>query len=190
MSDKSFAEHVGVHLGVLAGYVVFTGLVTTEAYYAVFGIRYQTLQFPAAHIVYRGLTILPAAPSLLIPLLLALVWLVIGDRRYSAPNPRPLGATLAMYVAAVLIVLVTYRLAWASGVDAGQQDALSSSSTLPRIEALAIDKVEFPPKRGDAILWLDGDELIAFTPLENLTSLPILKRISRSDIHGLATTSD
>jgi hypothetical protein len=189
MSDKSFVEHVGLHLGVLAGYVIFTGLVTTEAYYAAFGIRYQTLQFPAAHILYRGMTILPAAPSLLIPLALALVWLVIGDTRYSEPNPRPFGATLAMYAAAVLIVLVTYRVAWGSGVQAGQQDALSSSSTLPRIETVKVDDVEMPPKLGDAILWLDANELIAFTPLENLTSVPVLKRILRSEIHGLGTSS-
>jgi hypothetical protein len=190
MSDKSFAEHVGVHLGVLAGYVVFTGLVTTEAYYAVFGLRYQTLQFPATHILYRGMTILPASPSLLIPLMLALVWLVIGDRRYSEPNPRPFGSTLAMYAAAILVVLVTYRLAWNSGVQAGQHDALSSSSRLPKIETVKVDDMEIPPKLGDAILWLDSNELIAFTPLENLTSVPILKRIMRSEIHGLSTSSD
>jgi hypothetical protein len=52
-----------------------------------------------------------------------------------------------------------------------------------------VDDVEMPPKLGDAILWLDANELIAFTPLENLTSVPVLKRILRSEIHGLGTSS-
>ena len=181
MSERSFSERVAAHLSVLAAYVVFTGLVTTEAYYSVFGIRYQTLQFSATHILYRGLTIIAGDPWLAVPLTLSIWWVFAGDADSSGVS-NGAGRTLTLALAALLLVGVTYRIAQSAGVAAGQRDAQDATSSLPRIETVS-GGMAHP---GDAILWFDDHEMIAFTPIDNLSAVPIVKRILRSEIHELS----
>src|SRR6266545_3360112 len=87
MANDSFIDRIGLQASLMAAYMIFTGLVTTEAYYEVFGLRFQTLQFPPTHVVYRGLTILSSSPSLFVPLALFFGWLLVADDRVPA-RPR------------------------------------------------------------------------------------------------------
>ena len=181
---KSFSERVGTQLGILASYVVFTGLVTTEAYYSVFGIRYQTLQFPPAHILYRGITIIAGDLFMALPLFLAICWIVAGDAEPNGTRWRAAVRTLLMAVVALLIIGLTYQLSIHAGVAAGQRDALGMTSSLPRVETITGSAV----RAGDAILWLDEREMIAFTPVTNASAVPVMKRILRSEIHDFSFT--
>ena len=181
--EKTFTERLVAQFSVLAAYVIFTGLVSTEAYYSVFGIHYQTLQFPATHIVYRGLTAVASDWVVVIPLILAIGWLIASDVSLTRDAAgRTVGAGLAL--AALLIVGLNYRLAVRAGVRAGESDA-STSSALPRIETLDGGGAG-GPQVGDAILWIDDHEMIAFTPVPNANAVPILKRVARSEVHGFS----
>ena len=57
----------------LSSLVLFAGIISTEAYYDSFSVRYRLLGLPSSHVVYRGLTILIDAPYLLVPYLLAAI---------------------------------------------------------------------------------------------------------------------
>src|SRR5438477_9600817 len=57
--------------------VLLAGIVSTETYYAVFGVKYQFLSLPSFHLIYRGLTSLFDAPLLLLTYAAAALWLVL-----------------------------------------------------------------------------------------------------------------
>src|SRR5689334_17097620 len=77
---ESIATTLKAELALISLLVVFTGLATTEAYYGYLGLRYQSLNLSASHILYRGITAIPSAPILLLPYLCCFLLLFFDAR--------------------------------------------------------------------------------------------------------------
>jgi hypothetical protein len=67
MDEKSTVSVLKEQFAMIAILVVLIGTVYTDSYYAGFGLRYQSLNLPAAHILYRGFTAIVDMPSLALP---------------------------------------------------------------------------------------------------------------------------
>jgi hypothetical protein len=52
------------NLSLLSLMVVLVGTSSTDAYYSLFGLRYELIDIPASHILFRGLTAVWAFPAL------------------------------------------------------------------------------------------------------------------------------
>ena len=161
--------------------VVLIGTVYTDYYYASFGIRYQSLNLPASHILYRGFTILRDAPYVALPYLLAVILLVTdvaaGHTWYAKNRLR-----LSYLVIAIVLVL-SYILASVAGKNAAKTD-LSTSSTLPKVKQLVGS--DDSPCEPDAcrLLIIDGDYLYVFVPTGNV---PTVKRLDKRMFHEIDT---
>jgi hypothetical protein len=59
--------------------ILFVGIISTESYYHTFGVKYQFLNLPVFHIIYRGLTANIANPVLLFSYLIAVGWLTLDS---------------------------------------------------------------------------------------------------------------
>jgi len=171
-------------LGVL---VVLIGTVYTDYYYASFGLRYQSLNLPASHIIYRGLTVLRDAPYVALPYLVAVLWLVIDS---GAKHPWLVSNRTAIsYTVIASVLFLSYWLASIAGSRSAATD-LSTSSTLPRIKQL-VSSVEgkFPCETADAcrLLLIDGDYLYVFTPTDKKSSIPNVIRLDKKAFNEIST---
>ena len=76
--ETGLASALKEQLALITFVVLFAGMVSTETYYAAFGIRYQLLELSVAHLVSRGLTAVVDSPFLLIAYVAAILWLSAG----------------------------------------------------------------------------------------------------------------
>jgi hypothetical protein len=58
------------------------GLIMTDSYYTVFGIKYQFLQLTATHIIYRGFTLIYFDPFFTIVFLVIIVGIAVSQFRF------------------------------------------------------------------------------------------------------------
>ena len=70
--------------------VLFAGLVSLDAYYSFFGIKYQSLGFDATHAIYRGVSLVYDYPAIMIPYVVVASWLAMNEiaeqrRRHALP---------------------------------------------------------------------------------------------------------
>ncbi len=52
--------------------IICVGVIYTDTYYQKFGVKYQYLDLPTFHVIYRGLTVIIDSPYIILPYLLAL----------------------------------------------------------------------------------------------------------------------
>lgn len=184
---------------VLFGFLVlFVGLVSTDTYYAAFGIRYQFLSLPSFHVVYRGLSVLILAPYLLLPyaITIVLLWL---DRDVSRVNRRIAfrrWRTLLSYGLIMLMLTITYPLARYAGNREAERDLYEDTSNLPEVVNLILEGEtqetdEFFEKTDThyRLLLTDADYVIVFKPLPPGARglLPNIKRLKKGDVHVIET---
>lgn len=177
--------------------VLLAGIVSTETYYAVFGVKYQFLSLPSFHLIYRGLTSLIDAPLLVIVYAVAALWLVVdmyaATRRW---NRFLQYRSVASYVFLSLLLLMAYAGARLAGRREAERDLIEQTCSLPKIVSL-ITKVEaFKLDRKYRLFMVDGDYIMVFKPvdpaegdgqtLEN--TVPKMKRIKKEDL-GIFETS-
>lgn len=176
-------EALKVQLGLVAFLVVLAGTASIEAYYTQFGLSYESLDLPADHIIYRGLTIVLAAPYVAIPYLIACGWLA-----YAPQIKRKLGWSdpffvLCNYGLLIFAMVVTYILAGKAGTAAAFHD-MSEDSHFPAIKLLVpkLAGSDVPCKRRDAcrILHSNSNAVYVFKPIApDLVgvAVPIIKRL-------------
>jgi hypothetical protein len=105
---ESIATTLKAELALIALLVVFTGPATTETYYGYFGLRYQFLNLSASHILYRGITAIPSAPTLLLPYVSCFLLLFSDSRmRGGTATAQQLRSPIA-YGFVVAILLLAY----------------------------------------------------------------------------------
>jgi len=183
---EGLAASLKTELALIALLVVFIGLVATESYYGRFGIRYQFLNLGATHILYRGLTLLPAAPYVLVLYALAFIWLCLDawlcDRRtrFSQTVRSPLA-----YAFIVTILAIGYPLVRFAGSRQADKDAHVSTSTLPEVIRLKTtnEDIHFPDQVY-RLLVIDSDFVIVFHPLspDERDAVVTLRRFKKGDI--------
>lgn len=176
-------EALKVQLGLVAFLVVLAGTASIETYYTQFGLSYESLDLPADHIIYRGLTIVLAAPYVAIPYLIACGWLAYAPR-----IKRKLGWSdpffvLCNYGLLIFAMVVTYILAGKAGTAAAFHD-MSEDSHFPAIKLLVpkLAGSDVPCKRRDAcrILHSSSNAVYVFKPIApDLVgvAVPIIKRL-------------
>lgn len=176
--------------------VLFVGIISTDTYYASFGVRYQFLSLPSFHIVYRGLTVLTSAPYLLLPYGLVVIYFWLGkdidQRLMNSWFQR--WHTLLSYVVILAMLAVTYPLARYAGRSAAQLDLHETTTTLPEVVRLVTDQDEeindpLTNEPNYRLLLIDSDYAVVFRPIKPGVAdfLPNIIRIGKGDIHVIET---
>jgi hypothetical protein len=186
MTDKTITAVLKEQFALIATLVVLIGTIYTDSYYAVFGLKYQSLNLPASHILYRGFTAVIDAPYLAVPYLLVVAWLAVEASRTTSKSKEriPIWASYAVIVA---VLGMTYPLATHAGLRAGARD-LSLKSRLPVVERLLpSDPSDTPCQVGACrLLLVDDSYLYVFVPQAD-GSIPHLKRLDRKVFHEIDT---
>jgi hypothetical protein len=173
---------------------LYIGLLSTEAYYVAFGIRYQFLGLTSFHIVYRGLTVVRDAPYLLVPYALAVLWLTFYDAFASRYWPRLAELRIATtFLLSFALLVGSYPLAVAAGRHQARTDMATQTTGLPSVTEMngapILETVR--PEDQYRLLLSDGDYvyLIETVPLNDVRkeAQPIITRIAKGDIHVLRT---
>lgn len=200
-STQSISANLKDELLLIGFLVLFVGIISTDAYYASFGVRYQFLDLPSFHIVYRGLTVLTSAPYLLLPYGLVVLFLWSGRNVYlfGVNSWFQHWRTLLSYAAILVMLAVTYPMARYAGKRAAEIDLHETTTTLPEVVYLVIDKnADQDQKISDALvndetnyrlLLIDSDYVVVFKPIKaGVTSyFPNIKRIGKGAIHVIET---
>lgn len=169
--------------------VVLIGTVYTDYYYAKFGLRYQSLNLPATHILYRGFTVLRDAPYVALPYLLSAVWLIVEgrmNRHWWTKNRLAIS-----YVVVAIVLASSYWLASAAGYRSAVAD-LSEKSPLPKIRQLiGSSGMESPCAVPDAcrLLLIDGDYIYVFSPTANKSSVSTVIRLDKKAFSQIITST-
>lgn len=188
---KSMSEILKEQLALIGLLVLFVGIVSTETYYAWFGLRYQLLDVPATHLLYRGITSLVGEPLLALPYLVAVGCLCLDDqatrRNWSI---RSVSVPLT-YAVLVGLIAASYYGALHAANAAAQRDATAATSTLPRL-LLAQPGVHQCEMDQDIstyrILRLTDDQLLAIRPGEADADVrPALRHFPRGCFGAITT---
>lgn len=170
--------------------ILLVGIISTESYYHVFGIKYQLLSLPSFHVVYRGFTAVLAYPLLVLPYALAAVWLVI-ESAFADRWPRFQTYRRGVsYLVIVILVALVYPLARRAGAREANADLRANTSTLPTIVALETKGGQKLTAGEDyRLLMVESDFVIVFVPIadEQKQTSPYIKRIPKGEIHVLET---
>lgn len=181
--------------------VLFVGIISTDTYYAAFGVRYQFLSLPSFHIVYRGLTVLRDAPYLLLPYGLVVIyfWLDrdIDQRAMNFGSQR--WRTLLSYVVILAMLAVTYPLARRAGRSVAELDLHETTSTLPEVVYLGIDEdanqdqeisdTLVDDQTSYRLLLIQSDYVVIFKPIKAGAPnyFPNIKWIEKGDLKVIET---
>jgi hypothetical protein len=170
--------------------VVLIGTVYTDSYYAGFGLRYQSLNLPAAHILYRGFTAVIDKPFLALPYLIGVVWLGVASTPMSGSGARV--RIWASYFAIAFILGIAYPLSTYAGLQAAKRD-LGSGSRLPKVKQLlpkeAASGTSCDVPDACRLLLVDSDYLYVFVP-QGPEDVPHVKRLDRKVFHEIDTGTE
>ena len=177
----------------LSSLVLFVGLVSTEAYYSYFSVRYQLLGLPSSHVIYRGLTVLIDAPYLLVPYLAAAIWLWLSNHAKLDGRHRwhRLRGPLA-YALIVCVPGITYPLARHAGVAQARADLRAAGSSLPRVLTMEVSRNGgnlhvYGDEDRLRLLLTTPDHVIVFPLPENSNQIPVIRRFLKGDVHVIET---
>jgi hypothetical protein len=187
---QTFAEIVKADFLLVGAFLLFLGLISTDAYYRAFGLRFQFLTYPWNLIIFRGLLTVVRYPWLWL-LLLVIVVLFQVDRGLSRNTTFShhswriaVGYILTVIVAASLPALGTYI-----GADEATKDMQWTATTLPKITRIAGDdgQQECPQC---LLLLMDSSQVVYFGALNKGEKdvLPQTKIRARASITSLDTT--
>jgi hypothetical protein len=163
--------------------VLFGGIVSTETYYAAFGIHYQLLDLPIPHLVYRGLTAIIESWPLLVAYVIAMAWLAVGADLIAARSQRWAKWTpLATYGLIMLVIAVSYFAAIDAGRRAAQNDLMARTSGLPVVQQLSSAKGQVLPFQGYRLLNAGKDDIVVFKAVGGEAEVPFIHVLKREDI--------
>lgn len=191
----AISEVIKAELAVIALLVFFIGILSTDAYYSAFSLKYQFLDLPPFHVIYRGLTVVPDVPYVILPYLVAAAWLGMDRHWIERYGERFLRfRTIASYGVIFILLAATYPLARHAGVKQATMDMYESTSTLPRIVWMKMeDGSSIGIERRYRLLAVDSTFVVFFKPLDGGTAeslahtLPNIKRIPKGAVHAMDT---
>ncbi len=187
----TIAAIIKEQLVILGSLVLAVGIISTHSYYAVFGIKYQTLDLPTFHMVYHGLLILIDAPYLLAPYVIAVAWLCFDAYASQMNWSRFIRMRMPLtYVLILVLFAVTFPLARRAGTKQAQADLHEATSTLPKIVNMELaNRTTYNLGDGYRLLEIDSTYTTVFKPLDvnDTSTLPNIKRFSKSQINVIET---
>src|SRR5581483_643969 len=169
--------------------ILFVGIISTDAYYSAFGMKYQFLHLPPFHIIYRGMTVLLVYPYLFIPYSFTVLLLVIDF--YAARKKWAkyfLFRSLQTYLLLFLLLALTYPLAVNAGWKGAKLD-MREKSTLPRVITLNMKNASFGGQDNLRLLIADSDYVVVFQPIDEVrgATSPLVQRYLKGDVYVLET---
>jgi len=175
-------------IALLSLLVLFAGFVSTDTYYAGFGLRYQTLDLPVDHLMYRGVTALFHSGLLSATYVLVVAWLAAGapllaERgRFSEINVRAIS-----YAIVALSVAVAYEAGVVEGRKAAVQDRTDTTSQLPIVQSLQGSGIASGGYEGWRVLIASKDQIVLFqaVSLASQTQIPFTHLIPADKVHEL-----
>jgi len=193
-NTASGAPLIKDEISLLGLLVLYVGIITTDAYYGQFGLRYQLLGLDSLHIMYRGLTGLIYAPYLIAPFFLAALWLRLDFILAREKHPRLYGfRRLISYFFLFFILASSYVLAVMAGNSLARLDSHEETCLLPKVVYMRTVDGELPkPETSEyyRLLTADASYVTFFSPLQRgqTGATPNIKRYRREDVHVLETT--
>lgn len=187
----TFAEIAKADFLLVGAFLLFFGLISTDAYYRAFGLRFQFLTYPWNLIIFRGLLTVVRYPWLWV-LLLVMIVLFQVDRGLSRSSTfrHHTWRIVVGYIFAALIVASLPALGTHVGADEAAKDMGWSTTTLPRITQLVGSDGQKENCPQCLLLLMDSSEIVYFGALEKGEKdvLPQTKIRARSSITSLDTT--
>jgi hypothetical protein len=166
--------------------VLFAGIVSSDTYYAAFGLRYQFLDLSTEHLIYRGITALLSSWSLGIVYAAAMFWLASGGPLLKARLPkRTAWLELVSYLFVAGITATAYCAALRSGATAATADLNAKTCQLPTIQSATDTNDRKLQLDGYRILLAGKDTVVVFKPVDQGAQLPFIHLLKREDIREL-----
>jgi hypothetical protein len=189
MADQPSPGNIKDELFLISFLVIASGLIYVDAYYQRFGIRFQSLDFNATYILYKGLIMVTSYPIILLPYFFTVIILFFNLFAAGAV-PRWLVSSrmFFLYVLIFADLLLLFPLARGAGQSQATAD-MRSTTSLPKILVLKTATEDFSqPKSNFVLFQIDKDFIYMFEPSASPESqTPILFRIPKSDIKQFKT---
>lgn len=190
-SSPTFIDVAKSEFLLLGAFLLLLGIISTDAYYRSFGLRFQFLSYPWNLIIFRGLLTVVRFPPLW--LLVGMIVIVIEIDRVLASAtkfPYQRWRISIVYTMAAILVACMPRLGTFVGSKEAAQDMRWQGSTLPRIyKIVASDGTE---QHCDSclLLLMDSSQVVYFSGLTDggMNDLPRTKILARSAIQSIETT--
>jgi len=178
-------------LFLIAFFILCSGLVFTDSYYQKFGIKYQFLDLPVMHIIYKGLTLILNYPLILFPYFLTIVVMIVEIQVTKKAVKKLLDYIIPFgYLFLFINLLILYPIADKAGRSQALLDMNENTTGLPKIMYLESDEVTLEyPKDKFALFSTNTDFVLYFKLSPNIkTEIPIIKSIRKSDVKFLDTS--
>ncbi len=183
---KGIADIVKEQFALLAMLVLFTGSAYADAYYSQFAIKFSQLGFAASYVIYRGLTVPIESPLVALPYFGAVIWLVFDEA--ALKKSRGAIRTAALYFAVILMLVLSYALAYSAGIAKASKDMRVDTSTLFKIKNSKPSIDGCPPDECRLVL-ADSEDYYILHPLgpNEAASIPNIIRIPRRSLDEIIT---
>jgi hypothetical protein len=188
---QSFAEIAKNDFILIGAALLFLGLVSTDAYYRSFGLRFQFLSYPWNLIVFRGILTVIRFPVLWLSV--AFIALVLQiDRTLTARNhvtKQYLRMALLYLLSAVFVWWMT-NAATAIGLKEATSDMFWATTTLPHINRIVNSSSVEEKCPHCVLLMMDSSQITYFTALDkgDTNDLPDTQVRARSTINAVSTS--
>lgn len=176
-------------LALIAFIVLFAGMISSETYYAAYGIRYQFLGLSVAHLISRGLTSVLDSLILLLAFFSAIAWLGGGARFFVSRKPNRAGLVQPVtYCLIFAIVVITYFAAVAAGRVSAEQDLNNATSRLPVVQAMTNAEGKQLPFEGYRLLTVGEKNVAVFKPVSSQAESPFIHLLKREAVGEITIT--
>jgi hypothetical protein len=188
---QTFAEIAKNDFILTGAALLYLGLVSTDAYYRSFGLRFQFLSYPWNLIVFRGILTVVRFPALWVPLAIVIAILQV-DRTLAAKGlfGRQSLRVGLLYLIAAGFVWWTTNAATKVGLKEATTDMVWQTTTLPHIVKLVNSSSTEERCERCVLLMLDSSQLVYFNALDqgDTNDLPDTQVRARSTINWIHTT--
>ena len=169
MNTSSIRNYIAL-IGLL---VFFVGIISMDAYYQSFGLKYYTLGMPTSHLIYQGIKAITINYLILIPYLFAAVWAAMlewanwdGVLKFIKPTPPML------VVVIFVLTAISYPLGENAGRRAALNDIISNTSSFPVIRQIEITDKKISKtvnaKKGLRLMTVTNDHIILVTTVNEI----------------------
>lgn len=186
---RSFHEIAKNDFVLFGAFMLYVGLISAEAYYRSFGLRFQFLAYPWNLIIFKGLLAILRSPSLWSVIILLYALVQIDHALCSNVGLRFHKIRIAVfYVLLICALWFTTVLGVALGEREALADSQYSSSTLPHIEKIV--RVDGSEERcSQCVLLMMNSSEVVYLELSGGSpdAVPRTKILSRSAVRMVET---
>jgi hypothetical protein len=188
---QAFAEIVKGDFLLIGAFLLFLGLISTDAYYRAFGLRFQFLTYPWNLIIFRGLLTVIRYPLLWLFILLMVIAFQVDRYLARSTKFRHQGLRISFLY---LLLAITISIMPVLGTHIGSREAADdmawSTTTLPRISKIVGGDAQPIPCTHCLLLMLDSSQVVYLAALDqgDKDVLPQTKILARSNVSIVETT--